>query len=158
MCRYLHIFYIKKGIEMIYTENTKKAMKIAYKAHSGQMDKGGVPYIYHPMHIAERMDDELSTVIALLHDVIEDTYIRYNDLKDEQISQEAIEIIKILTRNKDEDYFEYINRVGENSIARKIKIEDLIHNSDLTRLDVIDDESLKRVEKYNKALKILNNK
>lgn len=139
---------------MINTKLTRKAMIIAYNAHQNQFDKANIPYIYHPIHIAEQMDTELECIVALLHDVVEDTDITLNDLEKE-FPQEVIDLLKILTHDKKIDYIEYIEKVKTNPIATKIKIADLKHNSDITRLENITTTDLKRIEKYKKALEIL---
>lgn len=139
---------------MINTKLTRKAMIIAYNAHQNQFDKANIPYIYHPIHIAEQMDTELECIVALLHDVVEDTDITLNDLEKE-FPQEVIDLLKILTHDKKIDYIEYIKKVKINPIATKIKIADLKHNSDITRLENITTTDLKRIEKYKKALEIL---
>ena len=139
---------------MINTKLTRKAMIIAYNAHQNQFDKANIPYIHHPIHIAEQMDTELECIVALLHDVVEDTDITLNDLEKE-FPQEVIDLLKILTHDKKIDYIEYIKKVKTNPIATKIKIADLKHNSDITRLENITTTDLKRIEKYKKALEIL---
>lgn len=139
---------------MINTKLTRKAMIIAYNAHQNQFDKANIPYIYHPIHIAEQMETELECIVALLHDVVEDTDITFNDLEKE-FPQEVIDLLKILTHDKKIDYIEYIKKVKTNPIATKIKIADLKHNSDITRLENITTTDLKRIEKYKKALEIL---
>lgn len=139
---------------MINTKLTRKAMIIAYNAHQNQFDKANIPYIYHPIHIAEQMETELECIVALLHDVVEDTDITLNDLEKE-FPQEVIYLLKILTHDKKIDYIEYIKKVKTNPIATKIKIADLKHNSDITRLENITTTDLKRIEKYKKALEIL---
>ena len=139
---------------MINTKLTRKAMIIAYNAHQNQFDKANIPYIYHPIHIAEQMDTELECIVALLHDVVEDTDITLNDLEKE-FPQEVIDLLKILTHDKKIGYIEYIKKVKTNPIATKIKIADLKHNSDITRLENITTTDLKRIEKYKKALEIL---
>ena len=140
---------------MINTKLTRKAMIIAYNAHQNQFDKANIPYIYHPIHIAEQMDTELECIVALLHDVVEDTDITLNDLEKE-FPQEVIDLLKILTHDKKIDYIEYIKKVKTNPIATKIKIADLKHNSDITRLDNITVTDLERIKKYKKALEILS--
>ena len=140
---------------MINTKLTRKAMIIAYNAHQNQFDKANIPYIYHPIHIAEQMDTELECIVALLHDVVEDTDVTLNDLEKE-FPQEVIDLLKILTHDKKIDYIEYIKKVKTNPIATKIKIADLKHNSDITRLENITPTDLKRIEKYKKALEILD--
>lgn len=139
---------------MINTKLTRKAMIIAYEAHKNQVDKSGVPYIYHPIHVAEQMDTENECIIALLHDVVEDTNVTFKQLE-EVFSKEIIDILKLLTREENIEYDEYIKRIKNNSIACKVKIADLMHNLDKTRLDFVTEVDVKRNEKYKKALQIL---
>ena len=139
---------------MINTKLTRKAMIIAYEAHKNQVDKSGVPYIYHPIHVAEQMDTENECIIALLHDVVEDTNVTIKQLE-EVFSKEIIDILKLLTREENIEYDEYIKRIKNNSIACKVKIADLTHNLDKTRLDFVTEVDVKRNEKYKKALQIL---
>lgn len=144
---------------MIYTELTKKAMKIAYEAHHGQVDKGGSPYIFHPYHLAEQMDDEISTCAALLHDVVEDTDITFADLE-KDFPPDVIEVLKLLTHADDEEYYVYVRRLKDNPIAKKIKLADIAHNSDQSRLVGTDKDNPETKEyfrkKYAKAIEILN--
>lgn len=139
---------------MINTKLTRKAMIIAYEAHKNQVDKSGVPYIYHPIHVAEQMDTENECIIALLHDVVEDTNVTFKQLE-EVFSKEIIDILKLLTMEENIEYDEYIKRIKNNSIACKVKIADLTHNLDKTRLDFVTEVDVKRNEKYKKALQIL---
>lgn len=143
---------------MLYTELTKKAMKIAYNAHKDQTDKNGIPYIYHPIHLAEQMDDENTICVALLHDVVEDTDITLEELKSEGFHDEVIAALKLLTHDDKVPYMEYVRAVKTNAIATKVKLADLRHNSDLTRLDVVDEKAMKRAEKYKEAIKLLEEK
>ena len=140
---------------MIYTENTKKAINIAYKAHMGQMDKSGIPYIFHPMHLAEQMDTEDECGAALLHDVVEDTPVTMEELEQE-FSKKVIDALKLLTHDKSIDYIEYVKTLKQNPIAKKVKLADLRHNSDTTRLSSITEADLQRNKKYEKAIKILS--
>lgn len=139
---------------MINTKLTRKAMIIAYEAHKNQVDKSGVPYIYHPIHVAEQMNTENECIIALLHDVVEDTNVTFKQLE-EVFSKEIIDILKLLTREENIEYDEYIKRIKNKSIACKVKIADLTHNLDKTRLDFVTEVDVKRNEKYKKALQIL---
>lgn len=141
---------------MINTKLTRKAMVIAYNAHANQFDKAGVPYIFHPIHLAEQMDTEIECIIALLHDVVEDTKVTFEQLEKE-FSKEIIEILKLLTHDKETDYMEYVKKIKENPIAKKIKKADITHNADETRLDKITEKDILRREKYKEALEILNN-
>ena len=145
----------KKVNQMLYTPLTKKAMKIAFEVHKDQMDKNGIPYIYHPMHLAEQMTDENAVCTALLHDVVEDGEITFEQLEAQGFGTEIIEALKLLTHEKGVPYMEYIEKIKYNSLATVVKLADLEHNSDLTRLDVIDEKALKRAEKYKKAIEFL---
>lgn len=121
---------------MIYTKLTKKAMNIAYEAHKDQMDKSGVPYIFHPFHLADQCDDEITVSAALLHDVVEDCQgYTFERLGNEGIPDNVISILKLLTHDKKQDYMEYIKQIGTNPYAMKVKILDLKHNMDESRLD-----------------------
>ena len=117
---------------MIYTPLTVKAMRMAYAAHHGQEDKAGVPYVFHPLHLAEAMDDEVSCCAALLHDVVEDTDVTLDALAAE-FPAEVVEAVALLTHDPEEDYFDYIHRIKGNPIALRVKLADLAHNSDATR-------------------------
>lgn len=141
---------------MINTKLTRKAMVIAYNAHANQFDKAGVPYIFHPIHLAEQMDTEIECIIALLHDVVEDTKVTFEQLEKE-FSSDIIKILKLLTHDKETDYMEYVKIIKENPIAKKVKIADITHNADETRLDKITEKDILRREKYKEALEILNN-
>ena len=134
-------------------------MKIAYEAHHGQVDKGGSPYIFHPYHLAEQMDDEISTCAALLHDVVEDTDITFADLE-KDFPPDVIKVLKLLTHADDEEYYVYVRRLKDNPIAKKIKLADIAHNSDQSRLVGTDKDNPETKEyfrkKYAKAIEILN--
>lgn len=140
---------------MIYTDMTKKAMKIAYQAHEGQMDKSGIPYVFHPLHVAEQMEDGDSTAAALLHDVLEDTGVTLAMLKEEGFSEEVLEAVQLLSRKPEMDYLDYIRQLKGNSIARKVKMADLAHNQDTSRLDRMTKVDKERLECYGKAVEIL---
>lgn len=140
---------------MIYTKKTKEAMIIAYEKHKKQKDKSGVPYIFHPIHIAEQMDDEKSTIVALLHDVIEDTSTTFKEIENLDFDKEVIDALKYLTHDKSKNYFDYIRKISKNSLATKVKIADLKHNLDTTRLNKMFDKDKKRNEKYKKCLNYL---
>lgn len=139
---------------MIYTDLTKKALKLCFKAHKKQVDKTGVPYVFHPYHVAEEMDSETAVICALLHDVIGEEY-DYEYLKNTGFPDEVIDILKILNHDKDVPFFDYIKAVAKNPIAKQVKIADLKHNANLSRLGNKDEATLKRIAKYNKAIKIL---
>lgn len=140
---------------MLYTDKTKYAMKIAYEAHKNQVDKGGAPYVFHPFHLAEQMKTEDTVCVALLHDVVEDSNVTFEQLEHTGFSQSVINALMLLTHEKNVPYMEYIEAIKSNSIARTVKLADLKHNSDLNRLDSVTDRDLKRIEKYKKAIFIL---
>lgn len=142
---------------MIYTKMTKKALEICYTAHRDQRDKSGLPYVFHPFHVAEQMIDETTTVVALLHDVVEDSEYTLTDLVDIGFSETTVEALELLTHSPHDSYMEYIKKLSINPIARKVKLADLAHNSDLTRLEEVTEKDLLRVEKYKKAIDFLNN-
>ena len=139
---------------MIYTNQTKKAMIIAYNAHQGQVDKSGIPYIYHPIHLAEQMQTEEECIVALLHDTVEDTNVTFETLEKE-FSKEVIEALKLLTHDKSVDYMDYVKNLKNNPIAKKVKLADLYHNSDITRMENPTKKDIERKEKYHKAISIL---
>ncbi len=133
---------------------TKKAMKLMFEKHKDQVDKTGVPYVFHPFHVAETLDDEISVTVALLHDIVEDTDMTFDQLSLEFPSV-VIEPLKLLTHEKDVDYFDYIKKIAPNDIARKVKLADLKHNSDLSRMDHPTAFDYKRNEKYQKSIEYL---
>ena len=140
---------------MIYTNLTKQALKLCFEAHKEQTDKSGMPYVFHPFHLAEQMTDEATTVVALLHDVVEDTELTFEDIEKQGFGEEIISALKLLTHNDDTPYMDYVTKIKNNKIAIVVKLADLKHNSDLTRLDIVDEKALKRKEKYEKAIKLL---
>lgn len=140
---------------MIYTPATKKALRLCFEAHKNQVDKSGMPYVFHPFHLAEQMKDEETTIVALLHDVIEDTDYTFDDLKSIGFDDVIINALKLMTHDESVPYMEYVTEIKTNPIARAVKLADLHHNSDLSRLDVIDESALKRKEKYTEAIKLL---
>lgn len=153
---------------MIYTPLTEKAMKIAFEAHKGQVDKAGLPYFHHPLHLAEQFDGETPAIAeklvtaALLHDVVEDTEWTFDGLREAGIPDDVVEAVKLLTHGKDVDYDAYITAINENDIARKVKMADLRHNLDETRLrednSVLPydaDKIAGRRERYKRALSYL---
>ena len=142
---------------MVYTPLTAKAMQIAYSAHHGQVDKAGMPYIFHPMHLAEAMDDEVSCCVALLHDTVEDTDITFADLE-AIFPKDVLDALKLLTHRDGTDYFEYVRAIRENPVAVKVKLADIAHNSDQSRLtgcEMTEETKAYFRSKYAKAKAIL---
>lgn len=140
---------------MIYTEMTKKALRLCFEAHRDQTDKSGMPYVFHPFHLAEQMTDEDTTVAALLHDVMEDTALTRQDLQQMGFREAILEALTLLTHDPAVAYMDYVAKIKENPIAKAVKLADLRHNSDLTRLDVVDEYALRRREKYREAIALL---
>ncbi len=140
---------------MIYTPLTKKALRISFEAHKNQVDKSGMPYVYHPFHLAEQMEDEYSVCVALLHDVVEDTDYTLTDLIEAGFPAPVTDAIALMTHDDAVPYMDYVKKLRNDPIARAVKLADLRHNSDLSRLDVIDDRALERAEKYKEAIMLL---
>jgi len=135
--------------------NLEKAIEIAKKAHLGQVDKAGTEYIQHPIRLAEKVESLEEKTVAMLHDVVEDSDYSFEDLKKEGFSQEIIDAIESLTKREGEEYFDFIKRVKLNHLATKVKIVDLIDNSNLSRIPNPSQTDIERVEKYKEALKFL---
>ena len=140
---------------MIYTDKTKKAIKLCFEAHKNQVDKSGMPYVFHPFHVAEQMKDEVTTIVALLHDVVEDTDYTLDDIAAMGFGQDVVEALTLMTHDKSVPYLVYVAKIKDNPVARAVKLADLAHNSDPTRLDVIDEKDKERLDKYQKAIAIL---
>ena len=140
---------------MIYTPKTKIALKLCFEAHREQTDKSGMPYVFHPFHLAEQMKTEETTIVALLHDVVEDTAYTIDDLIRMGFDKAVTDAIALMTHVEGVDYMDYVRRIQKNPIAKAVKLADLRHNSDLSRLDAVDEKALRRREKYLKAIALL---
>lgn len=132
-----------------------RAITLAAEAHFGQVDKAGQPYILHPLRLMLKFQYTEEMVVAVLHDVVEDSNISLDDLISHGFSEPIVEAIDCLSRREGESYEEFIKRISINILARKIKIEDLKDNMDLTRLDSVSDKDLDRIVKYHRALRVL---
>lgn len=140
---------------MIYTANTKKALKLCFDAHKNQVDKSGMPYVFHPFHLAEQMETEETIIVALLHDIIEDTEYTIEDLIKEGFEKTVVDAVALMTHADGVDYMQYIAAIKQNPIAKAVKLADLRHNSNISRLDVIDEKAYERRKKYLEALEFL---
>ena len=129
----------------------EKAILIAVKAHHGQADKAGDPYILHPLKVMSAMSSEEEKMAAVLHDVLEDTALTMETLRKEGFSEEVIQAVDCLTRKKHESYEDFIERIRLNPIARKVKIADLEDNMDIKRIKEPKDEDWERLKKYHRA-------
>ena len=143
---------------MIYTTATKQALRLCFQAHRDQLDKGGLPYVFHPFHLAEQMLDEDTTVLALLHDVVEDTPYTLEDLAQMGFSPRVLEALALMTHDPAMPYMDYVAKIKANPLARAVKLADLRHNSDTTRLDAPDPRAMQRLEKYRRAIQLLESK
>lgn len=130
---------------------------IASMAHRGQVDKAGEPYINHPRAVASKVETAEEKIVALLHDTLEDTYLT-EDVLSPVFGENIMDAVVTMTRAKGEDYFQYIGRISENELALNVKMADLTHNMDLSRLSNPTEKDYERIEKYKKAYAILENK
>lgn len=133
----------------------EKAIIIATNAHKGQLDKGGSPYILHPLRLMFAMHNETEKICAVLHDVIEDTEITLDYLRTEGFSEEVLYALDSLTRRSNETYDEFISRIINNNIASHVKLADLSDNMDLSRIKNPTQKDYERIEKYSKASDII---
>jgi len=131
------------------------AILLAVEAHRGQKDKAGVPYILHPLRMAFKMQTETEMIVAVLHDVIEDTAVSLANLRQAGFPSAVLEALDCLTRRENESYDAFIARVKENPLARKVKMVDLEDNLDIRRLKHLTESDLKRLQKYLRAWKTI---
>ena len=134
---------------------TEIAKFIAIQAHEGQLDKAGKPYIEHPRTVADAVEDDVAKAVAWLHDVVEDTSMTFDDLQAAGIASEVINHLRLLTHDKSVPYMEYIAALKNDPVAREVKLADLRHNSDLSRLNTITDKDRERLVKYQQAMELL---
>ena len=144
---------MKENLESLY----EKAVMIAQEAHKGQLDKGGNPYIEHPLYVASQVETPELKMIAILHDTLEDSNLTAEDLKEAGLPEEVVEAIAVLTHEdgNEEAYLDYIRRVADNKMAARVKKEDLKHNMDMSRIQNPTEKDRKRRAKYEKALQLL---
>ena len=134
----------------------ERAIQIAVEAHAGVTDKGGKAYILHPISVMMRCETDDEKIVAILHDVVEDTDWTFEALRKEGFRETIIEALKTVTKHSDdEDYDEFIQRSLANEIGRKVKIADLRENLDVTRIGELTDKDIERINKYKRALKTL---
>lgn len=134
----------------------ERAIAIALEAHQGQTDYYGAPYIVHPLHVMMEMDSENEMMAAVLHDVLEDSPLTLEYLRDQGFPAEVLEAVRLMTHNAETgSYQEYVRRLKPNPIAVKIKLSDLRHNMDIRRMDRVEEKDLERLEKYRRAWETL---
>ena len=134
------------------TQTLERAIAIAATAHAGQVDKGGAPYILHPLKVMLRMTTLEERIVAVLHDVVEDCEISLDDLRKEGFSEEVLSAIESVTKAPGESYEDFVERAAQNPIGRVVKLADLEENSDLSRIASPSWEDLERIEKYRRAI------
>lgn len=137
-------------------DDVKLAHEIAKRAHKGQVDKAGAPYIVHPETVASFVTKDDEKIVAYLHDVIEDTPCQLKDLENAGFSSEIIKAVDLLTRKTGQSYKQYLKLVKTNVLARVVKLADLKHNSDLSRLTHVTENDIKRLKKYQDAIVFLS--
>jgi (p)ppGpp synthase/HD superfamily hydrolase len=132
------------------------AKQIATKAHQGQLDKADQPYITHPEFVASQVTGDEAKAVAWLHDVVEDTSVTFDDLRAEGLSEQVVEAVNAITKRDSESYEIYLQRVAANPLAKTVKLADLKHNLDTSRLKVITAKTRERLEKYKLAFERLS--
>ena len=134
--------------------NLQRAIEIALEAHKDALDKGGNPYILHPLRLMLQMDSEEEMIVAILHDVVEDSEKwSFDKLQAEGFSKKIINSLRSVTKeNENEDYEKFIDRSMKDEIGRKVKVADISDNLDISRLKEVTDKDILRINKYKKAL------
>lgn len=142
-----------------YNEQFQIALELAVEKHKNQTDKAGNPYILHPLHVMENVNSKEGKIVAILHDIIEDTDVTEDYLLKIGLSKRIVDAVVALTRSKDMDYQEYIKNLSSNPLAKEVKLADLEHNMDLKRLPTLEKKDLERNRKYQIAYHyLINNK
>ena len=132
------------------------ALSIARQAHEGQLDKAGVDYIKHPIYVASQVETEEEKAVALLHDVLEDSSVTAEELLIAGLPETVVTTVQVLTKQTGQDYQTYLQAVKSNPLACRVKLADLKHNSDLSRLTSITEKDRARLKKYKKAIDFLS--
>ena len=135
----------------------EKAITIATIAHQGQKDKAGQPYILHPLRVMFSTKGELERICGVLHDVIEDTEVTMDDLRNEGFGEEVLSVLDAVTKRDGESYEDFIDRILSNPIACRVKLADLSDNMDLSRVENPTEKDYQRIEKYRKAVERIEN-
>ena len=139
---------------MAYSKDVEAAKALATRAHEGQTDKADAPYILHPQRVAARLESQEAQVVGWLHDTVEDTELTLSDIE-ALFGAETAASVDAITRRRGEAWQAYLERVKADPLARRVKISDLIDNSDLTRLAHVTLRDVERQAKYNRALREL---
>ena len=133
----------------------ESAIALACRVHAGQVDKSGQAYILHQLRLMLQFDNEDERIVSVLHDVVEDGGVTFDQLRQLGLSDAIVGAIDCLSKRPEEDYDAFIARLASNPLARKVKMADIKHNLDVTRLPALHDKDLLRMAKYHKALSFL---
>jgi (p)ppGpp synthase/HD superfamily hydrolase len=133
----------------------ERALQIAVEAHAGAKDKSGAPYIFHPIRVMMRCRTEEAKIVALLHDVVEDTDTTFDDLIAEGFSEKIVAALRLLTHFEEDSYEAYVEKIAADPLAVEVKLADLEDNSDIRRLKVMDQNAMERFGRYLKAYRFL---
>lgn len=136
--------------------NLERAIAIAVEAHTGQKDRYGASYILHPLRVMARVSTDPEKMVAILHDVVEDTDWTFDDLRREGFSEELIAALDCVTKREGEAYEDFVKRSAANPLARRVKTADLEDNMDLRRAEKLTEKDLERMNKYLRAWRFLN--
>ncbi len=148
--------YSRKAASMPETMTPlEKAIEIAVQAHAGQKSKDGTPYVLHPLRLMTRMGTDEERMAAVLHDVVEDTTVTFDDLRKAGIPENVLAVVTLLTHEEGISYEDYVERLKSHPVARRVKLADLEDNSDIRRLKGVEQKDLERLRKYYRAWQIL---
>jgi (p)ppGpp synthase/HD superfamily hydrolase len=136
--------------------NLQRALEIAVESHKNQKQKDGTPYALHPIRLSMSLQTEEEKIVAMLHDVVEDTDWTFEDLVGEGFSEHVIEALRLLTHTDGSPYEEYIERLSSNTLAKAVKKADLTDNMDLKRIPEPTEKDFARLKKYHRAWSVLN--
>ena len=141
--------------EILGQGTLERAIEIAARTHAGQTDKGGAPYILHPLRVMLRVAPGAQQIVAVLHDVVEDSDVTFEDLEREGFSAEVINGLRAVTKVAGESYEDFVARAALDPVGKAVKLADLMENSDLSRIAEPSQKDLERVEKYGRAIRYL---
>jgi len=133
----------------------ERAIEIAARTHAGQVDKGGAPYVLHPLRVMLRVAPGAQQIVAVLHDVVEDSEVTFEDLEREGFSAEVISGLRAVTKIEGESYEDFVARAALDPVGKAVKLADLMENSDLSRIAEPSQKDLERVAKYGRAIEYL---
>ena len=142
--------------EILGQGTLERAIEIAARTHAGQVDKGGAPYILHPLRVMLRVAPGAQQIVAVLHDVVEDSDVTFEDLEREGFAAEVIKGLRAVTKVEGESYEDFVARAARDPVGKAVKLADLMENSDLSRIAEPSQKDLERVAKYRRAIAYLS--